>query len=99
MPHVTGTILKYNKLWRAGMHYNYVFFKVSHETSKGNIMVHFVACKRSNEAFDHDYSTDRWNIDASRTIGKLRRLPHPRLWEMVHEEELINGIRQTSCVY
>lgn len=99
MLHATGTILKYNTMWRAGMHYNYIFFKVSHKTKKGNTMGRVVACKRSVIEYNHDYHTDKWQIDVSRTISKIRRLPHPDLWEVVSEEELMNGIQQTSCTY
>ena len=99
MRHATGTILKYNTSWKAGMHYNYIFFKVSHETKKGYIMGHLIASKRENESFDHDHSTDRWIIEGSRKISKLRRLKHPQRWESVNEKELIEGIKETSCVY
>lgn len=96
----TGTILKYNQLWRGGMHYDYKFFKVTHTTLKGNVMGHYIAAERTNEAWDHDYSTDRWIVKPSRIVGKRnRRLPHSRLWEPMNADELEVGIRQTSCVY
>lgn len=99
MRHPTGAILKYNRLWRAGEHYQYVFFKVSHETAKGTIMGHYIASTRTNEARTHDYSTERWIVSPSKTMGKLRRLPHPALWDTVDEAELEIGVCATSCVY
>lgn len=99
MRHPTDAILKYNRLWRAGQHFSYVFFKVSHETAKGNIMGHYIASTRTNEAYTHDYSTDRWIVTPSKTTSKLRRLPHPALWDTVDEAELEAGVCATSCVY
>lgn len=94
----SGVILKYNRLWRSGMHYEYTFFKVTHITAKGTIMGKFLHSTRTNEAWDHDARTDCWRVHATQTCGKTRRLPHPRLWQEVEEEDLVRGIRATSCV-
>lgn len=92
-----GTVLKYNTLWQSGMHHHYVFFRVSHVTAKGTIMGRYLSSHRTCEAFSHDYSTDRWVV-LSQSEGKLRRLPHPRWWEVMTEEECETGVQATSCV-
>lgn len=94
-----NSVLKYNTLWRSGMHYNFIFFKVSHITKKGSVMGRYLTTIKKNEAFDHDYSKDRWIVDASITSSKLRRLPHPRMWDLTTDSELKHGICETSCVY
>ena len=69
MRHPAGSILKYNRLWRAGQHYSYIFFKVSHETAKGTIMGHYIDFTRTYEDVTHDYSTERWIVSPSKTRG------------------------------
>ena len=99
MRHPAGSILKYNRLWRAGQHYSYIFFKVSHETAKGTIMGHYIDFTRTYEDVTHDYSTERWIVSPSKTRGKVRRLPHPGLWDAMTEAELETRVCATSCVY
>tara|TARA_B100000683_G_scaffold67956_3_gene66671 strand:+ start:2520 stop:2813 length:294 start_codon:yes stop_codon:yes gene_type:complete len=94
-----GDLLKYNRLWRAGMHYSYVFFVVTHVTSKGTPMGRYVAPSKKVEQASHDTTTIRWRVDPGRTGGAIRRLPHPGRWEAVTEEELEHGVVATSCVY
>lgn len=97
--HPNGALLKYNTLWRAGMHYNYVFFKVSHTTDKGTIMGHYIESTRTCEYFDHDVSRNRWRIGDASAKSRLQRLKHPSLWEAVTETEIEEGVSATSCVY
>jgi hypothetical protein len=93
-----NAILTYNRLWRCGMHYDYVFFKVTRITTKGNVMGQYVDAKRTCEVFDHDYRTDVWIVDPTQTSGRICRLPHPRMWRLVDTDEIRLGIRANSCV-
>ena len=94
-----GTVLKYNTLWRAGMHYHYVFFRVTHITKRGTIMGRYVQSKEINEEWTHDYSTSRWTVETGPSKSRIRRLPHPKTWHPLTPDELSDGIRATSCVY
>lgn len=97
----SGAVLKYNRLWRSGAHYDFIFFRVSHRTNKGTVMGHYLAAQRTNKERDHDYSTDKWVVlnttDKDKTTMP-RRLPHPALWTQLSPEELEAGIVSTSCV-
>lgn len=98
MPHhANGTLLKYNALWKAGMHYDYKFFRVTKTTPKGNFMGNYVRSTRTLLHFDHDTSSERWQIGAP--MDRICRLPHPTHWRPVTEEEESQGIVATSCVY
>ena len=92
-----GAILAYNRTWRLGMHYDYIFFKVDRLTAKGNIMGKYLRVTCTTEAWDHDAHTARWCVDPMCTSGKLRRLPHPCLWRAIDDDEIRCGIRATSC--
>jgi len=54
---------------------------------------------KQNKEFSHDYKTDKWIIHVDSKVGKIRRLPHCRLWEEVTQEDIECGITNTSCVY
>lgn len=95
-----GSVLKYNTLWRAGAHYSYQFFRVSHVTGKGNVMGWYLASDKKNEYFDHDISKDAWIVDFSHVpSSRCVRLPHTSLWSLISEEEKAAGkVTATSCV-
>jgi len=93
-----GDVLKYNTLWKLGQHYSFDFFKISHITPKNNIMGWRLSSTRTNETFDFDAKVDFWTVDINGANKKLFRLPHPELWDVMTEEEILNGIRRTSCV-
>ena len=93
------TVLKYNTLWKAGMHYNYVFFRITHITKRGTIMGRYIRSERTLEEWSHDFTTTRWTVNSNSSEGKIRRLPHPNLWKVLTPEELSDGICATSCVY
>lgn len=96
-----GDLLKYNRLWRAGMHFDYIFFRVSHMTSKGTIMGHYVPAQRVTEQWSVEYQTrtERWTVDSSLSpVGRPRRLPHPSLWRLMTDEDVREGVRDTSCL-
>lgn len=91
-------ILKYNRLWRAGMHYDYEFFVVSHVTQKGTPMGWYLECEKMYLKGDMDYSTSRFKANVHKR-GKLARLRHPRMWQKMGRDEIDNGIVATSCGY
>ena len=93
-----GTVLKRNTLARLGMHYNYEFFKVSHVTTKGTVMGWPLGSNCTTEYSDHNVRTDRWHVQETESGSRKKRLAVPYAWEVVTEDEIINGVRATSCV-
>ena len=97
-----GDVLYFNTLWKSGAHYHYVFFLVSHVTPKGNIMGHYM--HSTCEAMDYDvgYCTEEWKVcqppQLKDALCKARRLPTPKMWTKLTDEQLSNGIRVTNCV-
>ena len=91
-----GSILKYNVLWKLGMHYQYEFFIVTHVSKTGIPMGTYV--KSNSELLEMDDTTTKklWTIGES--FGKKRRLPHPSMWSHVSSEEQKNGFTTLSCV-
>lgn len=94
----SGAVLKCNTLWRLGMHYNYEFFMVSHTTPSGNVMGWPLRATRTLEECSHDYTTSRWDVDATRPTGRVKRLAKAWSWQLVEPDELATGVRATSCV-
>ena len=92
-----GALLKYNTLWRSGMHHAYVFFKVTHTTPKGTVMGMRVTATWRCEQSDNNSLCERWDIGLPR--GAVRRLPHPKRWTRVSQKEVKDGVRAVSCVY
>ena len=92
-----GDVLKYNVTWRAGAHYSFRFFCVTHITPKGTTMGRYMSAERACEYYDHDVSRERWRVGAP--TGRVRRLPHPTLWNRVEPGEIEEGVVATSCVY
>jgi len=92
-----GALLKYNTLWRSGMHHAYVFFKVTHTTTKGTVMGMRVTATWTCEHSDDNSSCERWDIGVPH--GAVRRLPHPRRWTRVSQQEVEDGVRAVSCVH
>ena len=83
------------------MHYYYLFFQVSRATSKGTTMGHCVPAQRVTEQYNVKYQTrtERWAVDpSSRLVGRSRRLLHPPLWSLMTDEDLRQGVRDTSCL-
>lgn len=92
-----GDVLSHNKLWRAGMHYDYEFFVVSHETKKGTIMGWYLDCEKTYLNHDFGYSTVNFKANMHKR-DKLKRLRHPRMWEKMDASKIEDGIVATSCV-
>jgi len=87
-----GALLKYNTLWRSGMHHAYVFFKVTHTETNGTVMGTRVTATRKCERRDDNSSCERWDIGLPR--GAVRRLPHPKRWTRVSQQEVEDGYVQ-----
>ena len=92
-----GALFKYNTLWRSGMNHAYVFFKVTHTTTKGTVMGMRVTATWMCEQSDNNSSCERWDIGLPR--GAVRRMPHPRRWKRVSHQEVKDGVRAVSCVH
>ena len=91
-------VLKHNRLWRAGAHYDYEFFVVSHVTPKGTPMGWYLECKKTYLKGDSNYSTVHFKANISKR-DKLKRLRNPRMWDKMDASEIEKGVVATSCVY
>ena len=98
-----GDVLKYNTLWKAGNHYNYQFFRVSHVTEKGNVMGWNLPPDRvlASGADENRTLVLTWIVDFSHVpSSRLVRLKNKNLWFLISEEEKEAGkVTATSCVY
>ena len=91
-----GSILKYNVLWRLGMHYKYEFFVVTHFSKTGIPMGTYLYPNCEILEMNDTTTKKRWTIGES--FGKKRRLPHPSMWDPVSSEEQKNGFITLCCV-
>lgn len=91
-----GSILKYNTLWRLGMHYKYDFFMVTHVSKTGIPMGTYLNSKCEVIEMDDTTMKKQWTIGES--FGKKRRLPHPSMWDHVSPEEQKNGFTTLCCI-
>lgn len=78
------------------MHYDYIFFIVTHLSKKNMGMGKYLDSKYTVISMDQASISKQWHIGEK--IGKTRRLPHPDLWECVTEDEKDKGFKTVSCI-
>ena len=96
--YASGTIFKYNELWKSGAHYDYRFFKLSHYGPKGKPMGHYLNCTKHYVSFDQTKTRVVFKLNNEPVSGRAERLRHPLLWEECTEYELSNGIGAENVV-
>ena len=102
-PLATGVVLTRNALWRAGYQELWEFYRVSHTTAKGTVMVHPLGRRKTKGGWDgqqNSVGTVRPENVAEPEGGcreRAKRLAPGKLYYLLTDAEVRDGIPEEGC--